>query len=266
MTSLALLGAGKIGEALLAGLLKADYEPGQVVFTEQNAARAQELTRTYSVEQQELATAVSRSDVVVIAVKPQDAETLLGQLAPLVSSEKLVVSMCAGLPISLFEQHLGSHVPVVRVMPNTPMLVGEAMSAITPGAAVTEKQLALVESMLASVGAVVRVPEHQQDAVTALSGSGPAYFFYLVEAMIEAGLQLGVSRPVATQLVTQAATGAAAMLQEEGAHAGVLREGVTSPAGTTAAALRELDAHAVRAAMADAIHAAHQRSVELGQR
>lgn len=149
-------------------------------------------------------------------------------------------------------------------MPNTPMLVGEAMSAISPGRHATEEHLVEVEGMLASVGRVVRVPERQQDAVTALSGSGPAYFFYLVESMIEAGVLLGMARPLATELVVQSALGAARMLRETGEHPAVLREAVTSPAGTTSAALRELDRHGTRTALTAAIEAACRRSSELG--
>jgi pyrroline-5-carboxylate reductase len=177
----------------------------------------------------------------------------------------LVVSLCAGLPTSLFERSLPAGTPVVRVMPNTPMLVGEAMSAISAGTHATDDQLAVVEKMLAAVGRVVRVPESQQDAVTALSGSGPAYFFYLVEAMIDAGILLGLPRTVAADLIVQSAFGAARMLRESSDHPVLLREAVTSPAGTTIAAIRELERHGVRAALIDAIEAARDRSVDLGK-
>jgi pyrroline-5-carboxylate reductase len=150
-------------------------------------------------------------------------------------------------------------------MPNTPMLVGEAMSAISAGTHATDDQLAVVEKMLAAVGRVVRVPESQQDAVTALSGSGPAYFFFLVEAMIDAGILLGLPRAVAADLIVQSAFGAARMLRESPDHPVLLREAVTSPAGTTIAAIRELERHGVRAALIDAIEAARDRSVELGK-
>jgi pyrroline-5-carboxylate reductase len=155
--------------------------------------------------------------------------------------------------------------PVVRVMPNTPMLVGEAMSAISAGRHAQEQHLAVVEEMLRSVGEVVRVPESQQDAVTALSGSGPAYFFYLVEAMIDAGILLGLPRAVAEKLIVQSAVGSARMLAESGEHPVILREAVTSPAGTTIMAVRELERHGVRAALLAAMEAARDRSVELGK-
>jgi pyrroline-5-carboxylate reductase len=151
------------------------------------------------------------------------------------------------------------------VMTNTPLLVGAAMSAICAGQHAGDAELARTEELLAAVGRVVRVPESQLDAVTALSGSGPAYFFYLVDAMIEAGVLLGVPRPLATELMVQTALGSARMLRETSEHPALLREAVTSPAGTTAAALREFDRQAVRGAILDALVAARDRSIELGR-
>jgi pyrroline-5-carboxylate reductase len=188
----------------------------------------------------------------------------LAELAGLIRPNTLVVSLCAGLPTALYERRLPDGVPVVRVMPNTPMLVGEAMSAISAGRFAADAHLQLTEELLGSVGKVVRVPESQQDAVTALSGSGPAYFFYLVEAMIDAGILLGLPRPMVTELITQSAVGAAQMLRQTGEHPVLLREAVTSPGGTTIMAIRELERHGVRAAILAAIEAARDRSVELG--
>jgi len=190
---------------------------------------------------------------------------VLDDLAPLLDPGSLVVSLCAGLPTALYERRLAEGVPVVRVMPNTPMLVGEAMSAISAGKHATPEHLSVVEELLSHVGKVVRVPESQQDAVTALSGSGPAYFFYLVEAMIDAGILLGLPRALAGQLIIQSAVGAAKMLAESGEHPVILREAVTSPAGTTINAIRELENHGVRAALLAAIEAARDRSEELGK-
>lgn len=266
MSTIAVLGAGKIGESLLSGLLNAGYAPENLMFTERYEQRAEELTKRYGVQNMDVPAAVQHAEVLVIAVKPQDIEPLLDSVESLVTPEKLVVTLCAGLPTSLFEGRFASGTPVVRVMPNTPMLVGEAMSAISPGSHATEHHLSLVEEMLGSVGRVARVPESQQDAVTALSGSGPAYFFYLVEAMIDAGILLGLPRAVAADLIVQSAVGAATMLREGEGHPVIMREGVTSPAGTTIAGIRELEKHGVRAALIDAIEAAHARSVELGAR
>jgi pyrroline-5-carboxylate reductase len=265
MTTIAILGAGKIGEALLAGVLAAGRTPDSLLFTERYPARVIELTERYGVRGVSTTEAAAAADVLVVAVKPQDIEPLLIDLAGAVTPGTLVVSLAAGLPTSLYERHLPAGTAVVRVMPNTPMLVGEAMSAISPGTHATADHLQLVEDLLLSVGKVVRVPESQQDAVTALSGSGPAYFFFLVEAMIDAGILLGLPRDVSTALIIQSAVGAATMLRDSGEHPVALREAVTSPGGTTIAAIRELENHAVRAALLSAIEAAALRSAELGR-
>lgn len=265
MTTIAVLGAGKIGESLLSGLLHAGRAPADLLFTERYPERADELEQRYGIQHVDVAAAVRRADVLVVAVKPQDIDPVLAEMGRLATPHTLVVSLCAGLPTELFEQKLPEGVPVVRVMPNTPMLVGEAMSAISGGLHASATDLELVEELLGSVGRVVRLPETQQDAVTALSGSGPAYFFYLVEAMIDAGILLGLPRTVAAELIVQSAVGAAAMLKEGEGHPVMLREAVTSPAGTTIAGIRELEKHGVRAALIDAIEAARDRSVELGK-
>ncbi|MGH3753341.1 MAG: pyrroline-5-carboxylate reductase [Pseudonocardiaceae bacterium] len=264
MTTIAVLGAGKIGEALLSGMIAAGRSPDDLMFTERYPDRAALLEKTYRVRAVDTATAVRKADVLVVAVKPQDIDPLLAELAGLVGSGTLVVSLCAGLPTALYERRLPDGVPVVRVMPNTPILVGEAMSVMSGGRFATEAHLTLIEELLGSVGKVVRVPENQQDAVAALSGSGPAYFFYLVEAMIDAGILLGLPRPMVTELITQSAVGAARMLRDTGKHPVLLREAVTSPGGTTIMAIRELERHGVRAALLAAIEAARERSVELG--
>jgi pyrroline-5-carboxylate reductase len=265
MTTIAVLGAGKIGEALLSGLLSAGRSADELLFTERYPDRAAELTKRYGVRAVDTAAAAREAGVLVVAVKPQDIEPLLDDLAPVITPDTLVVSLCAGLPTRLYERRLPSGTPVVRVMPNTPMLVGEAMSAISAGRSASAVHLALVEDLLSAVGRVVRVPESQQDAVTALSGSGPAYFFFLVEAMIDAGILLGLPRAVATDLIIQSAVGAAKMLRDSGEHPVTLREAVTSPAGTTISAIRELENHGVRAALLAAIEAARDRSIELGR-
>jgi len=265
MTTIAVLGAGKIGEALLSGLLTAGRSADELLFTERYPDRAAELTKRYGVRSVDVPDAAAEADVLVVAVKPQDIEPLLDELAPVIRPDTLVVSLCAGLPTRLYQRRLPEGTPVVRVMPNTPMLVGEAMSAISAGKHASAAHLALVEDLLGSVGRVVRVPESQQDAVTALSGSGPAYFFFLVEAMIDAGILLGLPRAVAADLIIQSAVGAARMLRDTGEHPVTLREAVTSPGGTTIMAIRELENHGVRAALLAAIEAARDRSLELGR-
>jgi len=263
MTRIAVLGAGTIGEALLAGLLRAGHDSTELLFTERYPQRRAEVEARYGVIAVDPAAAAEQADVLVVAVKPQDIDALLDELTT-VRAGAVVVSLCAGLPTVLFERRLPTGTPVVRVMPNTPMVIGEAMSALSAGLHAQEQHMELVAQLMGAVGRVVRVPESQQDAVTALSGSGPAYVFLMVEAMIDAGVHLGVPRAVAAELVTQSAVGAATMLRDTQTHPALLREAVTSPGGTTSAGVRALEEHGMRAALFAAIAAAHDRSVQLG--
>jgi pyrroline-5-carboxylate reductase len=264
MDSIAILGGGKIGEALLSGLLRGQRGPADVIVSEKHAERAGYLAETYGVQVTDVATAVRQAPTLLVAVKPQDIDALLAEVAPVVESRHVVVSVAAGVTTRHIERALPEGVAVVRCMPNTPALVDQAMTAIAGGAHANAEHLAVAESLLAAVGRVVRVPESQLDAVTALSGSGPAYFFYLVEAMIDAGILLGLPRSLAAELIVQTAIGSATMLRDSGEHPVQLREAVTSPGGTTIAAIRELEVHGVRAALLAAIEAAARRSRELG--
>ena len=264
METIAILGGGKIGEALLSGLLRGERTPADIVVVERFRARASYLADTYGVKALDVAEAAAVAQTLVVAVKPQDIDTLLDQLAPVVGPEHLVVSVAAGIRTAKIEAALPEGVSVVRCMPNTPALVDEAMTAVAAGAHADESHLAVAEALLGSVGRVIRVPESQLDAVTALSGSGPAYFFFLVEAMIDAGILLGLPRSLAADLIVQTAIGSAKMLRDSGEHPVQLREAVTSPGGSTIAAIRELEVHGVRAAMLAAIEAAALRSAELG--
>jgi pyrroline-5-carboxylate reductase len=259
----AILGAGKMGEALLSGLLRAGRNPSDLVFTERHDERTKMLEERYGVTGVSSADAVETADTLLVAVKPQEIGALLDELGPIVSPRNLVITIAAGIPTGFLEQRLADSTPVVRVMSNTPVFVDEAMSAIAAGAHATEEHLERTESLLRPVGKVIRVPESQLDAVTALSGSGPAYFFFLVEAMIDAGILLGLPRAVAAELIVQTAVGSAKMLRESGEHPVQLREAVTSPGGTTIAAIRELENHGVRAALLAALEAARDRSKEL---
>jgi pyrroline-5-carboxylate reductase len=261
--TVAVLGAGKMGEALMSGLLRAGRTPADLLFTERHEDRAKALTAEYGVEAVSAAEAAKRADTLVVAVKPQEINALLDELADVVTPANLVISIAAGIPTATFEKRLPDGTPVVRVMSNTPVFVDEAMSAVAPGAHANEDHLAHAEELLRPVGKVIRVPEYQLDAVTALSGSGPAYFFYLVEAMIEAGILLGLPRNVAQDLIIQTAIGSAIMLRDSGEHPVQLREAVTSPGGTTIAAIRTLEDHGVRAALLAALEAARDRSREL---
>jgi len=259
----AVLGTGKIGEALVSGLLRAGKPAGEVLVTARRPERAAQLHATYGVDVVSNAEAAAKADTLMLMVKPQDMAALLDELAPHVPAGKLVVSGAAGITTQFISSRLAEGVPIVRVMTNTPVLVDEAMSAISAGAHATEEHLVRTEEIFASVGKTIRVPEAQQDAVTALSGSGPAYFYYLVEAMTDAGILLGLPRAVAHDLIVQAAIGAAVMLRDSGEHPVKLREAVTSPAGTTIAAIRTMEDHGVRAAMIAALEAARDRSQEL---
>lgn len=259
----AIIGAGVMGETLLSGLLRAGRPPASLLITEKRAERAAELAERYGVEVVDNVDAAQRCATLVLVVKPQDMGGVLEELTPHVHSGQTVVSLAAGITTQFIESRLAAGVPVVRVMPNTPALVDEGMAAISPGAHCDDEHLALAEGLLRSVGKVVRLPEKHQDAVTAISGSGPAYIFYVVEAMIEAGVLLGLPRATATELVVQTLVGAGKMLKETGEHPTVLRENVSSPAGTTVAALRALEDHKVRAAFLTAMEAARDRSREL---
>ena len=259
----AVLGAGVMGETLVSGLLRAGWSSGDIVITERREDRAAELSKRYGVEVAGNAQAVASADTVVLVVKPQDMAGLLEEIGGALRPGALVVCIAAGITTSFVEQRLPAGLPVVRVMPNTPALVDEGMAAVSPGAHCDEAHLERAEALLRATGRVVRVPEYHQDAVTAISGSGPAYIFYVVEAMIEAGVLLGLPRSTASELVVQTLYGAATMLRETGEHPTVLREQVSSPAGTTMAALRQLDDHKVRAAFLTAMEAARDRSREL---
>jgi pyrroline-5-carboxylate reductase len=286
MTTVAVLGGGKIGEALLGGLVAAGRDAGTLLVVETVAARAEELTARHGIGVVDAPEAARRADVLVIAVKPADVPGALDAVHDVLAGRApggveggdrpTVVSLAAGIPTSALEARLPADTAVVRVMPNTPMLVGRAMCVLSPGAAAGESELAAAEDLLAAVGRTVRVPEAQQDLATALSGSGPAYVFLLAEAMIDAGVALGLARPVATELVTATVEGAGGLLTTPGSdgregsdggapHPGLLREAVTSPGGTTAAALASLEADGLRPALARAVAAARDRSAALGR-
>ena len=263
MTVIALLGVGKLGEALLSGLLRAGRPAAELLGAEKHAERAADIAQRYGVATLPPVEAVAQADVLLLAVKPQDMRSLLAEITGAVRPGTLVVSMAAGIPSAVVERELPAGTAVVRVMTNTPVFVDEAMSAVSPGTHAGPEQLAFVEDLLRAVGKVIRVPEAQQDAVTALSGSGPAYFFFLVEAMIDAGILLGLPRAVAAELIVQTAVGSAVMLRESGEHPVQLREAVMSPAGTTISAIRVMEDRGVRAAMLAALEAARDRSREL---
>jgi pyrroline-5-carboxylate reductase len=259
-----IVGCGKIGESLLAGLLSSGWS--DVVVTARRQERIDEQRERYGVEGTTAnATAVAGAEVVVLAVKPQDFDVLLGEIGPLLKPEQTVLSVAAAVPTASIERRIAQGVPVVRAMPNAPATVHEGVAGVCAGAHADDEHLAIAEEVLTALGSVVRVAEPYMDAVTAVSGSGPAYFALLAEAMIEAGILLGLSREVTTQLVVQTMLGTAKLLRDEKMHPVELREAVTSPGGTTIQAIKELESAGVRAAFLNAIQAAMKRSRELAQ-
>lgn len=254
-----------MGAALLGGLVDGGWDPDDLVVAEIDAERRRELEQRHPKVRvvPSAAWAVADAGVVIVAVKPADVAATLEQVQASLGPRALVVSIAAGVTIGALEAAAPGR-PVVRAMPNTPALVGRGVSAIAGGAHATDHDLALAERVLGAVGTVVRVAEPALDAVTGLSGSGPAYVMLVAEAMIEAGVLVGLPREVAVRLVVETLAGSAALLaQGEGTPEG-LRAAVTSPGGTTAAGLRELERHGVRAAFLDAVAAATRRSRELG--
>ena len=261
---IAILGAGKIGESLIAGLRSSDW--ADIVATSRREERAAELAEKHGIE----ATtsnpdAIRGADIVVLAVKPQDIETLLGEVGHLRGPSQTVISVAAAIPTAAIERHLGADVPVVRAMPNTPATVHEGIAGVCAGRHAEREHLDRAGTVLRAVGDVVEVPEELMDAITAVSGSGPAYYALLAEAMIEAGILLSLSREVSTKLVVQTMLGTARLLRDENMHPVELREMVTSPGGTTIRAIRELELAGVRGAFLNAINAAMERSKELAR-
>ncbi|MCV7374400.1 pyrroline-5-carboxylate reductase [Mycolicibacterium arabiense] len=281
MSRIAIIGGGSIGEALLAGLIRAGRQAKDLAVAEKSPERAKHLSETYSVLLTSVADAAENATYVILAVKPADVAGVVNEIADAVgraeddSAEQVVVSVAAGVGTTYFESKLPAGSPVIRVMPNAPMVVGGGVSALARGRYATDEQLKDVAAIFDAVGGVVVVPEAQMDAVTAVSGSGPAYFFLMAEALVDAAVDAGLPRQVATDLVAQTMAGSAAMLLErldtqpsEGGAAmdtspAQLRATVTSPGGTTAAGLRELERGGLRAAVGNAVSAAKTRSEQL---
>jgi len=260
---IAILGAGVMGETLLSAILSAGHPTADLVISEKRAERAAELRDTYGVQVTDNADAARGADIVLLVVKPQDVPGLLEEIGDAVGPGATVVSLAAGIRIDTMEAALAEGVAVVRAMPNTPALIGAGMFGISPGAAVTDDQLAAVVAMLESGGKVVVVDESQQEAVTGVSGSGPAYVFYLAEAMIAGGVDAGLDPDTARVLATQTVLGAARLLAGSDETAEELRKRVTSPNGTTHAAITVLDERGVHDDVRAAIAAAAARSAEL---
>ncbi|MBU3687771.1 MAG: pyrroline-5-carboxylate reductase [Mycobacterium sp.] len=285
MVRIAIVGGGGMGEALLAGLLKGGRQVKDLVVAERMQKRAEYLAATYSVLVAPIADAVENASYIVVAVKPADVESVVSEIADAASraessaAEQVLVSAAAGVTTGFYEARMPAGFPVIRAMPNAPALVGAGVTALAAGRFATDEQLAEVAGLFERVGSVLKVSESQLDAVTAVSGSGPAYFFLFVEALVDAAVASGLSRSVATELAAQTMAGAAEMLLERmearrqqsasgparpDTTAAELRAVVTSAGGTTAAGLRELERGGLRAAVAAAVEAAKTRSEQLG--
>jgi pyrroline-5-carboxylate reductase len=259
----AVIGAGNMGEALIAGLIAYGETPTNIAVCEKRTERAVELTGRYGISISEIADAVRNADAVLLVVKPQDMASVLAEVGSAINPAAVVVSFAAGKKIDFITTNLGKSNSVIRVMPNTATMVGAGMAAISLGTGVTPAQREFVAGFLAKSGQVVQVAEELQDAVTATSGSGPAYFFAFVEAMVAGAKELGLSSEVATQLTIQTLVGAAKLLAESGKTATELRENVTSPNGTTAAALNSFSDGDLTELVAKSMKAARDRSIEL---
>ena len=261
------LGAGKMATALArgwvkAGLTKAEHVCAADPLSEARTAFAEATGATALDDNRQV---VQRSDVLILAVKPQNMAALLSEIRQQVTAQHLVISIAAGITLAQLADALGKDRRLVRVMPNTPCLVGASASAYAASSTATAADLELVERLLGSVGKAFAVAEKLLDAVTGLSGSGPAYIFLLIEALSDGGVRVGLPRDVATQLAAQTVYGSAKMLLETNLHPGVLKDQVASPGGTTIAGLHALERAGFRAAVMDAVEAATKRSAELGK-
>jgi pyrroline-5-carboxylate reductase len=264
---IAILGSGNMGEALVKGLLRAGkVPPDALVCTDPRAERREEIQRRYGVHVSvDSRGAAAQADLVVLAVKPQVMDALLDEIAPAIDARKLVISIAAGVPIAAIAGKLGAGVRIVRTMPNTPSLVGAGATALARGPHATDSDLEEALALFEAVGVAVVVEEHHLDAVTGLSGSGPAFVFMAIEALADGGVKVGLARPIAMALAAQAVLGAAKLVLETGEHPGRLKDQVTSPGGTSIAGLHALEQHGFRAALIAAVEAAARRSRELGE-
>ena len=258
------IGAGVMGEALISALIRSGVNPQEIAIAEKRADRAAELELRYAITSATLEVVAAKSSTILLVVKPQDMQATLTELAPHLLPHTLLISFAAGKTITSIQAVVGAGFPVVRVMPNTPALIGQGASGYSLGAGVSAVQQQFVEKLLAATGKAIEVPESLQDAITATSGSGPAYFFAFVESMIEGAIALGLSREDASLLTIQTIVGAAALLDQSGDSPKTLREKVTSPNGTTAAALASFTESQLSDVVARAMAAAAQRSQELG--
>ncbi len=263
--SITFLGAGNMANALIKGLVRAGTAPGRITATVKRTEKQVELESAHGIRVgfDNLA-AAEAAEVIVLCVKPQAMNKVLKQIAPAVDERKLIISVAAGVPIAAIERRFGTGSRVVRAMPNTPALVGLGATAVAGGEHATGEDLALATKIFEAVGLVTSLDEVLLDAVTGLSGSGPAYIFLIIEALSDAGVKVGLSRHIALKLAAQTVLGSAHLLLETGQHPGYLKDQVTSPGGTAIAGLHTLEAGGLRTTLIDAVEAGTRRAKELG--
>lgn len=260
------IGAGNMAEAIVSGMVSAEFcAPEKIIMTDIRPERLSDLAAEHGVSTSTDNCVVKNSEIVVLAVKPQIMNEVLKGILPVLRKETLVISIAAGISASKIEEALGEGIRVVRVMPNTPALIGQGASAVAAGELADEADLEVAEAILGCVGLTVRVDEKDLDAVTALSGSGPAYVFYLLESMLAAAERMGLEKETARILALQTVEGAARLMKDSGEEAAVLRAKVTSKGGTTEAAIRSMDESGLKEAIVTALLAAQARSVELSK-
>ena len=264
---IAFLGGGNMAEALIKGLIASGAaNPSQIIATDPSADRREHLRRTYGIAIQKTnADAAREAGVVVLSVKPQVIDKVVGEISPVIDNTKLVISIAAGVGLAKIEKALKEASRVVRVMPNTPALVLAGAAALAGGKYASSGDLSLAQDIFTSVGRAVIVEEKLMDAVTGLSGSGPAYVFMIIDALSDAGVKAGLPRPLALELAAQTVFGSAKMVLETNEHPAKLRDMVTSPGGTTIEGLHALEKGKLRATIMNAVEAATARSRELGK-
>lgn len=265
-SSLGLIGCGRMAYALMKGIGSAEFLGfDSLLVNDIDSERMALFQEEFKAIPSDASEVLHSSRVIILAVKPQQLRTVLDANRLLWTAEHLLISLAAGIETSSYESEIGLHLPVVRVMPNTPCLVGQGVSAISAGRYAAEKDLQLVAKMFEQLGTCVKVEEKHMDAITAISGSGPAYAFLVAESLMNAALQVGLDLKLARQLVIGTIKGSMEMMEQSGEHPAILREQVCSPGGTTIAGIRQLEENGLRRAFFQAVEKAYERSIELGK-
>jgi pyrroline-5-carboxylate reductase len=265
--TIAFIGAGSMAEALIAGMTKTLYKPEQIIVTNRsNQERLEYIQNTYHVRvETDKEKAVKEADIIILAMKPKDVVEGITSIAQAIGKHQLIISVLAGVATETIISLIGKNVAIVRAMPNTSAAIGQSATALALGRYANNKHLAIAKDLFRTVGVVTVVPEEDLHAVTALSGSGPAYIYYMVEAMEKAAKEIGLEQSVAKDLILQTITGAAEMLKSSAKHPSILRKEVTSPGGTTEAGIKMLEDYRYQEAVISCIKQATKRSIELGQ-